>query len=106
MICSNNNLIMPTEKRKKYLAKKDKQKAQFRTREERLEKIDEVFDNFQRTKIQPTPEIKKFFQLCKKWVDEGGRYEGIIPVPSLKLEICYTFSNSKSHDVGVMLKHV
>ena len=96
---------MPTEKRKKYLEKKARQNAMIRTRAERLEKIDEVFDNFQRTGFPPTPEIRKFFQLCRKWVEDGGRYEGIIPVPSLNIEICYTFSNSKLHDVGVMLKH-
>ena len=96
---------MPTEKRKKYLEKQAKKQALVRTRAERLEKIDEVFDNFQRTGFPPTPEIRRFFQICRKWVEEGGKYEGIIPVPSLNIEICYTFSNSKRHEIGVMLKH-
>jgi hypothetical protein len=94
-----------TEKRKKHLERQAKRKARLRTPEERLEKIDEVFDNFQRTGFPPTPEIKKFFQICKKWIDDGKLVQGIIPVPSLNIEICYTLNNSKLHDVGVMIRH-
>jgi hypothetical protein len=94
-----------SEKRKKHLERKARKKGLSRTREERLEKIDEVYDNFQRTGFPPTPEIKKFFQICKKWVDDGQLTQGIIPIPSLNIEICYTLNNSKLHDVGVMIRH-
>ena len=94
-----------SEKRKKHLERQAKRQARLRTREERLEKIDEVFDNFQRTGFPPTPEIRKFFQICKKWIEDGQLTQGIIPVPSLNIEICYTLNNSKRHDVGVMIRH-
>jgi hypothetical protein len=94
-----------SEKRKKHLERQAKRQARLRTREERLEKIDEVFDNFQRTGFPPTPEIRKFFQICKKWIEDGQLTQGIIPVPSLNIEICYTLNNSKLHDVGVMIRH-
>lgn len=95
-----------TEKRKKHLERQEKKQGLLRTKEERLEKIDEVYDNFQKTGYPPTPEIKKFFQICKKWIEDGKLNEGIIPVPSLNIEICYTLNNSKRHDVGVMIRHI
>lgn len=95
-----------SEKRKKHLARQEKKKAMIRTREERIEKIDEVYDNFSRTGFPPTPEIKKFFGICKQWIEDGQLREGIIPIPSLKVEICYTLNSNKRHEVGVMLRHI
>jgi len=95
-----------TEKRKKHLDRQNQKNKLLRTKSERLIKIDEIFDNFSRTGYPPTKEIKQFFILCKKWVDDGITKEGIIQVPSLKIEICYTLHNSKKYEVGAMIKYV
>lgn len=95
-----------TDKRKKHLTRQEKKKSMLRTREERIAKIDEVYDNFSRTGFYPTTEIKDFFKLCKDWIEDGKLRQGIISVPSLNIEIYYTLNNHKQHDVGVMIKYI
>lgn len=95
-----------SEKRKKHLARQEKKKQLSRTYEERMEKMDEIYTNFAQTGYPITPQIKNFFSICKKWVNQGGMYEGVITDPDLKINICYTLHNSKRRDVGVMIKRI
>jgi hypothetical protein len=95
-----------TEKRKKHLERQEKKKGLSRTYEERIEKVDDIYVNFSRTRYPITPEVKQFFQLCKEWIKDGKLREGIIYVPKLEIEIVYSLNNSKSHDVNVMLRYV
>jgi hypothetical protein len=95
-----------SEKRKKHLARQEKKKQLSRTYEERMEKMDEIYTNFAQTGYTITPQIKNFFSICKKWVNQGGIYEGVITDPDLKINICYTLHNSKRRDVGVMIRRI
>jgi hypothetical protein len=95
-----------TAKRQKHLDRQAKKNKMLRTKEERREKIDEVLDNFSRTRYSGTTEFESFFKLCNAWVEDGVLRQGIIPVPIYNIEICYTLNNSKLHDVGVMIKQL
>jgi hypothetical protein len=95
-----------TAKRQKHLDRQAKKNKMLRTKVERREKIDEVLDNFSRTRYTTVPEFESFFKLCNAWVEDGVLRQGIIPVPIYNIEICYTLNNSKLHDVGVMIKQL
>ncbi len=53
-----------TAKRQKHLDRQAKKNKMLRTKEERREKIDEVLDNFSRTRYSGATEFESFFKLC------------------------------------------
>lgn len=96
---------MPTAKRQKYLDRIAAKQSNIRTKEERQAEYDKVMAKFTELGLSSEyEEIAKFDTMAKDWVETGNVYQGIIPLVGLKRDLVYTLTNTKKHEVGVMLK--
>ncbi len=96
---------MPTAKRQKYLDRIAAKQSNIRTKEERQAEYDKVMSKFTELGLSSEyEEIARFDTMAKDWVENGNVYQGIIPLVGLKRDLVYTLTNTKKHEVGVMLK--
>lgn len=98
---------MPTAKRAKYLEKQARKKINQRTKEDRIEKTNEIKDNLKKAHLTPEilPQIEDFYKVIDKFVEDGIPIQGIIPLPDVKAKIIYFFTNNKTKGLDAMVKY-
>lgn len=98
---------MPTAKRLKYLEKQAKKKENQRTKEERLEKTNEIKKKLEEdAHLTPSvlPQIGDFYEIIDKFVEDGIAVQGSIPLPDIKSQLLYIFTNNKQKALDAMIK--
>lgn len=94
---------------KKSKVKKEKKIDILLSKEEREERVEKLRDLF-REKNAWDPEtyeaLKKFDDVCKEFVEKGETVEGKIPFPEIKKKIHYMINSKKRHEPILHLLHV
>jgi len=96
---------MPTAKRQKHLDRQAKKLANQRTREERENEVNNTLRELNKIGFpDKEPNIVKFKEILKDYVETGNHYKGILPLEGYGREIFYYLSNNKNQSVDVMLR--
>tara|TARA_Y100000389_G_C17137345_1_gene353186 strand:- start:123 stop:431 length:309 start_codon:yes stop_codon:yes gene_type:complete len=96
---------MPSVKRQKHLDRQAKKLANQRTREEREIEVNKTLTELNKLGFPNNePNIIKFKEILKDYIESGNPYKGILPLEGYGREICYYLSNNKNQSVDVMLR--
>jgi endonuclease YncB( thermonuclease family) len=98
---------MKESKKEKRELREAKKALQQRTRDDRAREISTVVGKFSELGIGEELEgVREFFDIARRFVEDGIACSGRIKVVELGREIQYLLSNNKAHQIQVVLKNV